>query len=516
MNKMPSGNNVNFVLDLGVAQRQAFGSSYEKPKNLKARIEAYRAGKLVLPPQPVWEGDPTDWTADPFKDKNWRFQHHTLRWLNPLRWAGLAGDDNARVEWVRVVRSWADANVPAAKTKSDFAWRDMADGNRAIQLSLGAPLVSIDDTWFVELLKYHRDWLMDPSHIVGRNHGLHQHSGLLVVGAVLRDQEAVQIAVARMRDQFESTFDFQGANDEGSTLYHQHNMIWWSQAWKRARNEGLEVPDGIEDRLKLAANALAHLAMPDGRLPQIGDSSRGKVRLGLSDVTDFVATAGMKGTPPREDVLILQKGYITSRSGWGQKRPLTDESHSLIRFGEELRAHSHYDRGSIHIYASGQRWLIDSGFHSYHSVAPENRYLKSREAHNIAFIPGRKHNDFAPVELVSSKITESYHDFTLIDQGYEEVEISRRILYFVEADCWIISDKAESGNVDHLAHNWYVEPGTIARVRDTGFRLSGSKPNSFGMHWLGRGTHLAMRRAQEESLEAWIGTKWRTLEPGCV
>ena len=508
-----SGRSVH-ELDLGVAQRQAFGASYEKPIDLDDRLEAYQAGKLILPPQPVWQGDPTDWTADPFKDKNWRFQHHTLRWLNPLRWAALAGDEEARAEWVRVVNSWAESNVPASKTKSDFAWRDMADGNRAIQLSLGAPLVGSEDRWYVGLLEYHRDWLMDPDHIVGRNHGLHQHSGLLVVGAVLRDRTAVETAVSRMRDQFESTFDSQGTNDEGSSLYHQHNIVWWSQAWDRAQNEGMTVPVAVAERLESAGNVLAHIAMPNGQLPQIGESARGKVRSGLSDVTDFVASEGHKGKAPEEDTLILDRGYISSRSGWGQTRPLVEESHALIRYGEELRAHSHYDRGSLHIYAGGQQWLIDSGFHSYHSVAPENRYLKSREAHNVASIIGRKHDNTAPVELAASRVTDEYHDFALIDRGYGDDELSRRIVYFVKADCWIVSDRVSSEDDVQVSQNWFVEPGTIARVRDNGFRLSGRESRSFGIHWLGRGTHLSMKRASDESLEAWVGTKWRTLEPG--
>src|SRR5699024_1032788 len=94
-------------LDVGVSERQALGASYEKPKKIKELADNYWSGKLILPPQPVWQGDPTDWTADPFNDRNWRFQHHTLRWLNPLRWLALEGDERARSEWLRVAQSWA-------------------------------------------------------------------------------------------------------------------------------------------------------------------------------------------------------------------------------------------------------------------------------------------------------------------------------------------------------------------------------------------------------------------------
>jgi hypothetical protein len=502
-------------LDFGVSTRQAFGASYEKPKALQRRLDAYWQGKLILPPQPIWQGEPTDWTADPFQDRNWRFQHHTLRWLNPLRWAALDGDDKARQEWLRVVRSWAEVNIPANDSPSDFAWKDMADGNRAIQLSLGAPLLNADDDWFVDLLKYHRDWLSDSNNIVTKNHAMHQHCGLLVVGAVLKDETAVNLAVSRLSELFESTFDNQGANDEGSTGYHQLNTVWWSETWERVRQEGIAPPSNVSDRLDSAATVLAHFSMPNGMLPQIGDGGRTKLRPGLSEGTDFVASGGKIGKRPEQTTLLLERGYIVSRSGWGELKPLADESHTLIRFGEAIhpRTHSHYDRGSVHIYSGGQPWLVDSGFHSYQPSAEENRYLISRESHNIASILRRKHNKDAPVEVVSTNITDQVHDYTLLDHGYAKDNLYRRVLYFVEPDCWIISDNAESEDPVQVIQNWFVEPETVARHLDNGFRLDGVK-SSFGMYWLGRGTQLSLVRASEDSLDGWVGTKWRTMVPG--
>lgn len=511
---MSSDNSVieSDVLDVSVSKRQAFGRSYQRPKNLEETLAIYKSGKLVLPPHPVWNGSPIDWTADPFQDSNWRFQHHTLRWLNPLRWAALEGDTDAGAEWKRVVTSWAEANVPASKSQSDFSWRDMVDGNRSIHLSLGAPLVGPEE-WYLRLLEYHRDWLLDEAHIARRNHGLHQHAGLFVVGATLRDRSAMDTAVSRMVTQFKTTFDEQGGNDEGSSAYHQHNMTWWSQAWKRVELEGIEPPTHIMKRFDAAANALAHLSMPDGQLPQIGDAARGKIRPEFSESTEFIATGGSKGSPPKTTTLILDRGYIASRSGWGKTRPLAEESHILIRYGKDLRAHSHYDRGSVHLYAGGQRWLVDSGFHSYNSAATINKYLKSREAHNLVSIVGRKHDNEAPVDLVESHVTKDIHDFTLLDRGYGKDALYRRVFYVVEAECWIISDYVQSGERLQISQTWMIEPGVTPRVRDNGFRLDG-RGKTFGMYWLGRNVNLALKRAEERSHEAWVGTKWKMLQPG--
>src|SRR5699024_4253261 len=275
-------------LDLGVAERQAFGTVYGKPGKHQLLAKLVKAGTLRLPPRPNWTGDVTDWAAEPYGARSLPFRHHTVRWLNRLRWAALEGDEDAAAEWRRVARSGAGANIPAKRAPGLFAWKDMADGNRAIQLSLGAPLIRPEDDWYVPLIEYHVDWLMDEANIVQKNHALHQHTGLVVAAALLRDSSALETAYQQMIEQCVSTFDAQGANDEGATGYHEMNLKWWSQAWERVKAEGLEIPATVEAQLEAGRSALAHLVLPDGTLSQIGDTKRAPVSRGLGPNVDFV------------------------------------------------------------------------------------------------------------------------------------------------------------------------------------------------------------------------------------
>lgn len=502
-------------LDLLAAARQAIGPSYVRPENGVERLTAYWEGKVRLPPHPEWRGaDVTDWMADPFSDRNWQFQHHTLRWLNPLRWAALDGDERARAEWLRVARSWFEANVPAKIARAAFAWKDMADGNRAINLSLGAALADAEDDWFVELLVAHRDWLMDEAHIVGKNHGLHQHAGLFVVAAVLRDEQAMDTATRRMTDQFVTAFDAQGANDEGSAAYHQMNLRWWTQSWQRVQAEGRAVPEVVTSRLLAASSVLAHLSLPSGRVPQIGDSSRGSVIKGSGPESDFVATQGRGGTRPQSLVKVLDGGYAISRSGWGESRALAQESHLVLRHGVDLKAHSHADRGSVHVYAAGTPWLVDSGFYSYGRGEPIRQHLKSRRAHNVAMLAGAEHDDAAPVTLERAKATGEVHDFVVVDRGYGPAVVTRRVVYLTGPDCWIVWDTTDSQE-HRLIHQWHTEPGLSAQRNDRGFRLR-SGDSALHMSWLGPTPVLRRREAAESDLRGWIGTKWKTLQPGTL
>jgi len=501
-------------LDLDVATRQAFSGTYERPKNLPEELDRYRAGALRLPPHPDWDGDVTDWTADPFEDANWRFQRDSLRWLNPLRWAALDGDSNAHAEWLRVIRSWFDANVPVA-TAVPGVWKNMVDGNRGIQLALGAPLVPADADWFVELLEAHRDRLIDEANIVHKNHGMHQHAGLLVVGAVLRDHEAKRTAVNRMQEQFLVTFDEEGSDDEGSIAYHQMNIIWWRVLWERARLEGFEKPLEVDARLERACNVLAQFALPDGQLPQIGDTVRGSVAAGLSEVTDYVRSRGAEGTRPTGNSMVLKRGVIVSRSGWGETRPFRNESHALIRYGDDIRGHSHQDRGSVHIYADGVRWLVDGGFHSYQMKHPARLHAISRAAHNVASLKSTPHRDSAPVELVGHAVSDTVHDFTLLDHGYQNADMRRRVIYLAGPDCWLIWDTATPVEPTPVLQQWQVEPGVNVRSLDRGYKLLKSG-KSLTMTWLGKEPGLRYAKAVEGRHAGWVGVKWKTLQAGSL
>ncbi len=497
-------------LDLGVAERQAFGTVYGKPAKHELLAKLVKGGTLRLPPHPNWTGDTTDWTADPYGDRNWQFQHHTLRWLNPLRWAALEGDDEAATEWRRVARSWAEANIPAKRARGVFAWKDMADGNRAIQLSLGAPLIRPEDDWYISSIRYHVEWLMDEDHIVQKNHALHQHSGLVVAAALLRDETALDIAHARMVAQFGSTFDSQGANDEGATGYHEMNLKWWSQAWERVKVEGLEIPATVEAQLAAGRAALAQLVLPDGTLSQIGDTKRVPVSRGLGPEVEYVATQGAEGTPPRETAVAFDRGYVVSRSGWGTDRPLADESHMIVRFGHDVLSHSHQDRGSVHLYTRGRPWLTDSGFFSYQTGDSTRTYFLSPEAHNVARLPDHAHSLRAEVELERFEATADAHDVLLRDHGYQDVEMRRRILYLTGPDCWIVWD--EVSEPSRIEQNWIVDIAVRMRRHDRGFELL-AEGQSMMMIWLGNVPAFSRHVAKEGDPHGWIATKWKTLEP---
>ncbi|WP_256840107.1 heparinase II/III family protein [Ornithinimicrobium faecis] len=468
-----------------------------------------------MPPHRDWTGDLTDWTADPYANRNWTFQHHTLRWLNPVRHLAQEGDQAARDYWVTVVESWAKANTPPKRAESRWAWRHMVDGTRAIQLALGSPLMTDQDEWFVPLLENHRAWLSEPKNIVLRNHGMHQLSGLFVVSATLRDPEGMETARQRLADMFRKSFDEEGVNDEGSTGYHRLNLAWWEQAWQRVRLEGMEIPHEVAMRLDRAATVLAHFTQPDGFLPQIGDTKHEAVRGTITQKhLQFAATCGEAGEAPAETARVFSRGYITSRSGWGGERG-TQHSHMLVRHGADLPGHSHQDRGAVHLYTAGRRWLVDGGFFNYQENDPTRRFTLGRQAHSVAFLPELDYRTEAEVTLIGQSVTKDWHDFTLLDKGYADYRLIRRVSYLTGPDLWIVHDQVESTEPVTLAHRWLVDTGIRPARHDRGFVLQGREGRA-RLDWLGRLPQFELHRATKGDLRGWVGTAWETLKPGSL
>jgi len=502
-------------LNFEAARRQAqLGRDYARTGRTVQQLKELKRGRVVLPPHRAWDGNYTDWEADPFNDRNWRFQFHTLRWINPYLWDALAGHDESALEWKRIVHSWAQHNTPPHRAPDNLAWLDMTDGNRAIQISIGAPLVDTEDDWYIELLVQHRNWLFDDSNIVPGNHGLHQNLGLFVVAAVLDDEPGIHKSIQRLTSQVIEAFDFDGLNEEGSVGYHQMNLIWWHQAQHRLKLEGHSFPDAAAERLDKAGRTLGMLLLPDGSMPQIGDGNRGKARRGLHPFLDQV----IKGKIREKDAPIYQQyenGLTVFRSGWGQTRPLNKEAHTIVRHGRDLERHSHDDRGSIHIYTQGRRWITDGGFHSYQQNDPDRIYTKSRLAHSLIDLPHQNHNIGGDVPLLLSEHTDRLHSIETLDDNFDTAMWKRRVVFLPEERIWVIWDRVESEAEELIQQQWLIDIGIdVRQILETQLTLH-SEGEELHMQWLGdRPTFdIAQKTPQTGSKRGLIGVGWKNMKP---
>ena len=440
-------------LDTSLPLRQEVNADERFPETAVSDYRSLRRGELILKPHRSVRMDPFDWNRPENGDNNWHFQHHTLRFLNPVRHLAQRGNESARRFWLEGVRTWSEVHGVPEKSPSKWAWVDMTDGLRAIQLSLGASLAGPNDAWFRQLLVVHRDWLLKEENLRPRNHGMHQRAGLFVVSCALKDESAKQTAVAWLYDLFWETFHPEGTDDEGAPAYLLYNVKWWTQVFRRLAAEGVDIPVEIYESLARSKRILKLLETPSGKLPPIGDTS-----FSARIPKEVEGEPFFRDVDPSmlkfDDLSVLDAGYAIMRD---------EKSYALVRFGEPGKGHHHHDKGSV-IFSDGiTDWLTDPGFYGYQSKNPMRQRTLSRSAHNVFEVEGFNGDKRAPVLL--ERANDSYDAMTveLVSKSIEDSQglcVHRIIQRVYEEQEWRVVDwfTAKGSEPRKARQHWLVAP----------------------------------------------------------
>lgn len=497
-------------LNFSVAERQAYGYTFSREA-----VAELLGGSVTISPHPTWELPPAiNWRADPFDDNNWRHQYHMLRWLDPLRRAAVSGNADAFTMWIAYVRDWVEKN-PSNRPFSPYAWKDMVDGIRALQLCLAAPLVRDlspqDLGWLEETISDHLNWLSDPAHLGHSNHALHQHQALFVCARILGDGDAEALAVSRLGELFSEQYDDQGVNAEGAIAYHYANRLWWEKVFRRLDAEGVPRPSGT-DKFDLAPEALAHATRPDGSFVSIGDTDGGNPQKVRTPVTDYVSSGGALGEPPEDLVKVYDAGYLFARSGWGEtERSFEEETFYSVTFGRSDRVHGHPDGGSLTFSADTVNWIVDPGKYQYGKSVPRTHFT-SHDAHSLPYVEGRKRRARSTVTLTKRSIEPRYHHWVFTDDGYEGIAVRRQVNYSVNGDYLVVIDYFKSKDEITGVQRWQLGHEVSASVSRNHVALDADGHHA-ALCFTGTATSISTVRGESEPFDGWVATGWKKKEP---
>jgi hypothetical protein len=420
------------------AARHLFGQQLDAQETDAAVATALLGGHVTMAPHPAFELPARiTWREDPFGDRNWRFNWHTLRWVDVLRRAGAAsGSPEMLTRHKEVVRSWVRAHVLAPRPKvSPFAWNDMATGVRAIVLA-GAIAQHGPKPWLLEALRRHGEVLAEPGFGAQRgNHALHVRIGLLVAGDVLERPDWTEQARDGIERLCVDSVDEEGVNAEGSVTYHAANLRWYDEALRHLRAAGLE-SEVVATRLARMPAFLAHATAPTGLVVPIGDSDlRPPVTFGDPAVT-HARTLGRSGTAPAEVHRCFSAGYVFGRSSWDFTG--ADQVHYSLRHGPQRRGqiHGHHDGGSITLTVGATTVLHEGGRHRY-AADPLSQHLKSSAAHNAVVLDEVPHDVDAATELLAAEHGERA-DWTLVRRSDGGGTAWTRGLYFSREHSYVV------------------------------------------------------------------------------
>jgi hypothetical protein len=446
---------------------------------------------------------PLDWAADPFEDRNWRYQLNSWRPLAPLITAhDKLGDPALLREVIDLILDWERHET----THPDDAllWNDMGSGIRASKLAyvltqpdLADPLFDDAREALVALGRRHLARLRDRSFIGESNHGLFQVHGTMALCKALPNAPEADggeaYAEAVFTDLLHQQFGFEGVHLEHSPGYHHFALKtikkFAATGWYDAMPEVTRIIDA-------AQAVLPWFILPDGRMSAIGDSSRAVVR-----------TKASGGTRTRAR-LFGEAGYAVIRSGRLAKPARA--SMLIITGGHHSNVHKHADELSFEWFARGRHIIVDTGKYTY-SRARWRAYTDGASAHNaIHLTEERANNGVRHAEPVGGMLTHlaPLERCWLVQGAFERPRLgvahARTILYRTHRQV-ILLDRVRCDDVRRMTAWLHLAPDLEAVAEQGGWTFPGGRIDYVTE---GEAARRRYRGETDPEIQGWMATSY--------
>jgi hypothetical protein len=355
-------------------------------------------------------------------------------------------------------------------------------------------------------MRLHITQLSDPLQYKGYgNHSLMQNSGLLSLGCALDSSTARNLAVARSRTLLIKAVDAQGVTDEGSYSYQWSNYVWWSEYGNKARACNAALPAEFT-RIARMPQFVADASTPSGRATPFGDSMLSMLR--PSAVTQ----------KPTGLTSIYNRGYAFSRSGWGQTRPIAQESMLSLRFGQSYNAqpHGHMDAGNLGLEAYGATLISDSGMHAYGGKFWRS-FVKGAGAHNVITMAGAPYRKDQSAPLRYTTSNSRYAMFSIDTPVIQGANWRRTVLHSKRGNWFLIDDQVTASRPGLITQRWNLPDSsryTTVQGRSVTQQATGV---GVRLQFLGGTPDLRIREGWKSPAQpytmGWRSYRYGTIEP---
>lgn len=451
------------ISDLKGQLFETYATAASKKIDGSTHLEQLLNGLLTLPPHPAQKiGPEFKWSADPLEDANWRFQYHTLLWLDNLReYSSEAGSLEGMKLYERLLRDWISKN-PVHSPESDYAWFDMAVGVRAIVL-VQAMTVFGPAEWLVNSIVVHAEHLADEANYEGRgNHSLHQDMGLVVAAQLMERNDWLDLATRRIFSMFAQAIDTEGVSREGSIDYQYRNYRWYDEAARRLRAADVNLPKEFAGVLEKMPIFMAHATSPSTHYALIGDTLLHRAPITRGTATEWVKD---KTKAPEHRVAVYEAGYLFARSNWNTWHETPDTTYFTMRFGpgRSTAVHGHEDAGSLTFDAHGERLLCDSGLYAYEAGA-ERLFFRGRSSHNVVDVPGRVYYPSANSPMTALQVSDDCVMATVQVRGLKGILWHRTILHSLTRGYILVDDRLSGAEEASSLQRWQLARDSTIEV----------------------------------------------------
>jgi Heparinase II/III-like protein/Heparinase II/III N-terminus len=419
---------------------------------------------------------------------------------------GLAGDEEWRIEWVKLyegldlahrfadtgdpdaLTTWMDlvgsfcAQVPVGHDTSDVSARRLQNWLYAWQRFAAAPAFpGLPEPFRHEVCaRIRADLRHLEEHLTPeRNHRTLELYTLLLFGIALDDRPLATRALSWLAANAARDILDDGVQRERSTDYHVIVLRSLVGAVANARAADLAVPPELLERTLLACDFALHVQRPDGITPAVSDGDQSDFRpllalagehLGRPDLT-WAATGGAAGTAPAATHADFPVGgYHVQRSGWGDRgRAYTRERWALLDAGPVGDGgHGHYDQLSLEVAAGGHLLVVDPGRFTYAEDGEGwRRHFKGTAAHSTVCVDGldqtpyRRGRPKGPVgtaRLIARRTRPGLDILVAEARSPAYDAVHTRTVVFVDDDYWLVHDRLRAARPHRYVARWQLAP----------------------------------------------------------
>lgn len=520
---------------------------WEQARNAAiAAADRARAGRFQLLGYPeLTFGEPIDWHLDPVSRivaprTHWsRIPYldaavvgdHKVTWeLNRHQHfytLGRAYQATGREEYAECfashIASWMDANPPKAginwASSLEVAYRSLSwmwaleffRDAPSLTPALVARILKFAQVHGRHLERYLSTYFSPNTHLTG------EALGLLYLGTCLPELADA----ARWRERGWSILSGQvfrqihgdGVYFEQTTYYHRYTVDIFLHTVLLARSNGTGVPPAMLERLRLLAECLADMTVPDGTTPLIGDDDGGRLVIledrVLEDTRAALAIAGVvldmpslnavagpateellwtlgvagvdtadrnatSALPAHDSRLHAEGGYAVLRDGW--------QGDSLVGIvdcaplGTMNCGHAHADTLAAEFAIGGSTLFVDPGTYSYTTSVEERDRFRHSAMHNTVTIDG--HASSVPAGPFSWKyrtdaVIDAWWNGAVVDclvahhDGFERLATPvrhTRTVLFVRRGYWVVIDELRGAGPFEAVTHWHTALGANVEV----------------------------------------------------
>ena len=339
---------------------------------------------------------PMDWEKYSKHSRNVRYKNQAWVALDAiLHYDSLEEDDVMFSKAFSHIMDWINYYI-LDSNEDDFAWYDMAVGQRATKLAytIRRAIEKGEDIEHIAAMivcaEIHLCELMEEEKIAEHsNHGLFQMAGLLALVKSLpflaNSESASSFATLKIKSMLENHFSDDFLHKEHSPMYH----IFMTNYLSILLDSGFMADsDFLVELARGAIEAAAWFAMPNGMILPFGDTPN----IPTAERTNFRLYSSESKIVSPPGIKYFAKGGLAVHSHHSDKKGAT--GYLAFNGAFHSRQHKHADDFNIQLFSNGESILSDPGTFTYQYDLPERMYFESTRAHNCLEIDGLNYSRF--------------------------------------------------------------------------------------------------------------------------